>query len=597
MVWAVREKLIKTVLLWQARNMERSYHLWRQRQARADCSQPANPAASGARPAPGEPLICVNILLRAGERPEDVQSTLASLIDQAYPAWEAAVYFPAEWGPVDRLLSNPARQDARICTVPYPADQEENLYRAALERAEAEWVCWARAGGAFAPDAFGELACQVERYPVADVFYYDEDVLQPGKTGGQLPFLKPGWSPALLLSVNYLRGGFYRGAFLRQSLKKDAPILSEWDLALRCSPYMQQAVRIARVLFHAPVGGSEPAAVEKDDRALAGHLERLGMAEPHVRRTAGGHPQVTWKVRDHKVSIIIPTKDNLSVLQKCVESIQIQAPNLEHEIILIDTCSQDPNVEAYYRQIAQDSRITLLRDTAPFNYSRVNNVGAAHATGDLFLFLNNDVQALAPGWIEELVRWMEYPGVGVVGPKLLFPDGTIQHAGIVLGMEGHASHVFGNAAGDYPNPFGSLDWYRNYQAVTGACLMTSREVFEQAGGFDEGYWLVFSDVAYCLEAVRQGYQVVYTPFCNLIHHEGKSRARLIPPEDTHLGYQQFIALVRDGDSYYHPGLSYSVRQPVFAWGFEQRPADRLEEINRYALLKLGRAAGKDDHHS
>ena len=433
----------------------------------------------------------------------------------------------------------------------------------------------------------------------SDLFYYDEDVLQPGKTDGQTPFLKPGWSPALLLSVNYMRGSFYRRSFILKVLEKDPRIVSEWDLALRCSPHIQKAVRIARVLFHAPAGRSTRTEDEMDDQAIAGHLERLGMAEPRVSRTAGGHPRVMWKVQEHKISIIIPTKDNLSVLQKCMELIRIQSPNLVYEIILIDTGSQDPSVETYYRQIVQDPHVTLLRDTAPFNYSRVNNVGAARATGDLLLFLNNDVQALELDWIEELARWMEYPGVGIVGPKLLFPDGTIQHAGIIVGMEGHASHIFKNAAGDYPNPFGSLDWYRNYQAVTGACLMTSRAVFEQVGGFDEGYWLVFSDVEYCLEVVRLGHQVVYTPFCKMIHHEGKSRARLIPPEDMCLGYQQFIALVRNGDPYYHPGLSYSVRQPVFAWGFEQRPADRLEKINRYAQFKMGQATGtgKHDHHS
>lgn len=589
---AVREKLVKIILLWQTSNMELSYKLWRWRQRGATYNLAANRLISRKSVFGScEPLISVNILLGENDCPEDLYWTLSSLKKQEYNAWEATVFIPAGWNGSTLDISIPDWQDPRIHIFDYAESKKHDLYHISAESAAYDWVCWVRVGGSFLPDAFTEMISYLERDPDADLFYYDEDVMGRGEKNSHTPFFKPGWSPALLLSVNYLRSSFYRRSFILRVFDNHPGIVSEWDLALRCSNHVEQAVHIARVLFHAP--GEHPKLEEKelDTQAIVGHLERLGMVDPCVTWTAGGHLRVNWKVMDHKISIIIPTKDNLNVLQKCVESIGVLAPNLEYELILIDTGSKDPRVEAYYQQIIQDPHVILLRDSASFNYSRVNNVGAAHATGDLLLFLNNDVQALEPGWIEELTRWMEYPGVRIVGPKLLFPDGTVQHAGIIMGMEGHASHIFKNVAEDYPNPFGSLEWYRNYQAVTGACLMTSRAVFEQVGGFDEGYKLVFSDVQYCLEVIRLGYQVVYTPFCKLIHHEGKSRANLIPPEDVCLGYEQFIEQVRNGDPYYHPSLSYSVRQPVFAWGFERQPEDRLDQINRYARLRLKAGTG------
>ncbi len=185
-----------------------------------------------------------------------------------------------------------------------------------------------------------------------------------------------------------------------------------------------------------------------------------------------------------------------------------------------------------------------------------------------------------------MVRWVDRPEVGVVGAKLLYPDRTIQHAGVIVGMEGHASHVFWGYRERQSGPFGSVDWYRNFTAVTGACMMVRRGTFEAAGGFDEKYLLAFSDIEFCMRVIGRGLRVVYTPHARLIHFEGKSRGDHIPSNDIRVGLDDFMPLVERGDPFYNPNLSYVERKPMI------RPADEEDRVSR--LLSVAAGARVDD---
>ena len=176
------------------------------------------------------------------------------------------------------------------------------------------------------------------------------------------------------------------------------------------------------------------------------------------------------------------------------------------------------------------------------------------------------------------MRWAEQPNIGIVGAKLLFPDGAIQHAGIVVGMEGHGSHVYAKAREGYQGPFGSVDWYRNCSAVTAACMMMRREVFNNIGGFDEHYELVFSDIEICQRAIKDGYRILYTPFARLIHHEGLTRHQHIPSHDIRVGYEHLKKIIEQGDPFYNPNLSYSIRMPTLKRPDEESPIERLNNI-------------------
>src|SRR5207302_5033498 len=211
-----------------------------------------------------------------------------------------------------------------------------------------------------------------------------------------------------------------------------------------------------------------------------------------------GFVRLTWPAGDRTVSIIIPNKDREPLLRRCLTSLLRHTGYPRFEILIVDTGSTDEAIRRYYADLAHERRIRVLEHPGPFNFSAANNAGARGATGDLLLFLNNDTEALDEDWLEEMVRWADRPEIGAVGAKLLYPDGTIQHAGIVVGLRGLAHHIYRQAGETRVDLFGSVDWYRDYPAVPRAGLRVSRRVFGGAGGFDEGYRLAYRDSGLCL---------------------------------------------------------------------------------------------------
>jgi len=323
---------------------------------------------------------------------------------------------------------------------------------------------------------------------------------------------------------------------------------------------------------------AKPYVFDNQLRIVAEHLQRQGIARAKTRFASPGVLQVSWPTQNSRVSIIIPTKEKIALLRPCLDSL-LQLTAYEHyEVILVDNGSQQAETLAYYAELRDDPRVRILDYAEPFNYSAANNFGAAQASGDLLLFLNNDIEILHPDWLEELVRWAERPDIGVVGTKLLYPNGRIQHAGVIIGMEGHASHVFWGVQEQYSGPFGSSDWYRDYMAITGACMMMRRTLFEEVGRFDEEYTLAFSDIELCLRAIKAGYRNVYTPFARLRHHEGGSRGHHIPVDDMLRAYDHIYTLVTQGDPFFNQNLSYISRVPQLRRVDEQTREARLRHL-------------------
>jgi GT2 family glycosyltransferase len=317
------------------------------------------------------------------------------------------------------------------------------------------------------------------------------------------------------------------------------------------------------------------------DRQLAcveNHLQRRGVEDVKASFPKPGVLRVVWPTQGSQVSIIIPTKNKVEYLTRCVNSI-LQRTHYDHyEIVLVDSGSHEADTLAYYRILEGEPRVRMVDFKGEFNYSAANNLGAQLSDGDILLFLNNDIEILESDWLEELVRWAERPQIGVVGAKLLYPDDTIQHAGVIIGMQGHASHIFWGAHEGQGTIFGSVDWYRNYMAVTGACLMTRRSLFQEIGGFNEDYELAFSDTEFCVRVVEKGYRVLYTPHTRLRHYEGRSRGDYIPKKDIITGYNQMRDLVMGGDPYFNPNLSYARRMPTLRNPAEETRLERLERI-------------------
>jgi GT2 family glycosyltransferase len=338
------------------------------------------------------------------------------------------------------------------------------------------------------------------------------------------------------------------------------------------------------VLQHRAPGdaGQQAARLARHAAVVRAYLTQRGEAEIAVE-PRGDSLRVSWQMAQPLVSIIIPTKNNLHYLRRCITTLLEKTDYPRCEIVLMDDHSTDPAVQAYYTELrGQVANLRIVEnEPGSFNYSRVNNLGARQAGGELLLFLNNDVEILTPDWLSELVRWVQEPGVGMAGARLLYPDGAIQHAGIVIGMTGHANHVFAGKVPVQRGPFLTPDTLRNVSAVTGACMLVRRTVFEQVGGFNEELSLVFNDVELCLRVINSGWRVVYAPAAALIHYEGRSRARYIPPANIRLGAALLRAAIRAGDRYYNPNLSDEVNWPTLRRASQPGRLWMLDQIVRY----------------
>ncbi len=534
-----------------------------------------------------QPLL--SIITPVYDPPEEIlQETIASVLAQTYTNWELCLVDGGSANPQIRtLLDRAATQDTRIRV----AYLMENLgiagnSNAAAALATGEFFVFLDHDDTLAPNMLFEVASALNERPEADLIYFDEDKLSEFGGHRSEPFFKPDWSPELLLSANYLMHSVVRGELFVAvgGFATNADGAQDWDLALRCIERSTAIIHIPKILYHwrqlsgstAATYEAKPYVFDNQLRIVAEHLQRQGIARAKARFASPGVLQVSWPTQNSRVSIIIPTKEKIALLRPCLDSL-LQLTAYEHyEVILVDNGSQQAETLAYYAELRDDPRVRILDYAEPFNYSAANNFGAAQASGDLLLFLNNDIEILHPDWLEELVRWAERPDIGVVGTKLLYPDGRIQHAGVIIGMEGHASHVFWGVPEQYGGPFGSSEWYRDYMAVTGACMMMRRTLFDEVGRFDEEYTLAFSDIELCLRVVEAGYRNVYTPFARLRHHEGGSRGHYIPVDDMLRAYDHMYAVVAHGDPFFNQNLSYASRVP-------QR--SRVDEQTREARLR------------
>lgn len=444
----------------------------------------------------------------------------------------------------------------------------------AVNAAAGEWVLVLGPGDRPAPDLLLEAVAAADAAPGADLVYWDEDRLtRVGKIRHD-PWLKPDWSPDLMLSVDALGPSLARRQLAVDAVAAGADLRRghSWDFALRLAERARRVVHVPRVLLHRPTGRPRRAG---DAAAVARHLARQGVAGASAAVQPDGLMRAVWPASGRLVSIIIPTRDKADVLSTCLDSIFARTDYPNYEIVLVDNGSREEATLRLYDRLRGNPRVRLVAFDEPFNYSRANNVGARHARGELLLFLNNDTEALDGGWLTELVRWAERPEVGVVGAQLLFPDGTIQHAGVILGLGGIGDHIWRGEVPHRRDVFGSSDWYRNYLAVTGACQMMRRAVFEELGGFDEAYALVFSDVEICLHAHRRGYRNVCTPFARLLHHEGKTRSNNSPLADCLRAAELMNEWIARGDPYFHPLLSWIERNPLLLADSEPGRLERL----------------------
>ena len=520
------------------------------------------------------------------------QRTATSVLRQTYPHWEWILVATEDaidraGNEVDRLKRD---RRVRVVSVP-PRTPRAEAWNAAWRTARGEFAALLERYDVLSPEALYEMASAMERAPDLDLLYSDEDRIPRRGSPRHEPHFKPNWSPELLLAHNYIG----RLTMVRQAAAVAAGGFrdgygraEEWDLWLRLSRRTTRIRRVPCCLYHRDETDrpSRNGQEERHEQAvLRDHCEELG---PNVAVSKSGDGyRVVWPVQNAPlVSIVIPNRNAAEVITQCVSGLLHATSYPRRELVIVDNGSTDPAVLALYRSLEQDGSGVVVPFDRPFNFSAACNAGAAAGRGDLLLFLNNDIEIIHADWMDELVRWAQLPEVGIVGAKLLYPDRTIQHAGVVFGL-GLVGHIFSRAPEGTSGLFGSSECYRNYLGVTGACQMMRRDVFTRLGGFDERFRLSFSDIVLCMEAWKAGYRVVYTPHARLVHHESYTRKREDWPEDLERLVRYLEANEFGEDPYFHPQLNPQSPVPALRPPFGPTPR---QAVNDYVERVLANAA-------
>ena len=494
------------------------------------------------------PLISV-VMPAYATSPHNLRLAIRSVQAQRYPNWELCIADDASPGEgVWKLLSQAMADDPRIKAVRRPVNG--NICAAtnsALDLATGEFVALMDHDDILPERALYEVAALLQDHPDADLIYSDEDKIDANGNRYE-PYFKTDWNPELILAQNMVSHlGVYRRSLLVAAggLREGFEGSQDYDLALRISEMTAPARihHIPWVLYHWRQEGG-PATFSQAqmdrcaaaaERAVAEHLDRTGQRHVTVGQMpdAPGWVEVRRSLPEPKplVSVIIPTRDRLDLLERCVDGLLNKTAYAPLEVLIVDNGSVEPETLAWFESLRGDPRVRVLPAPGPFNYSALNNRAAAEARGEILLLLNNDISVIGEGWLDELVVHAVRPSVGAVGARLLFPDGTVQHAGVVIGLGGVAGHLYYGGPGDTGGYYNHLALTRNMSAVTAACMALRKSVFQEVGGLDaEGLAVAFNDVDLCLKIRAAGYDIVWTPHAELYHHESASRGEDVAPE-------------------------------------------------------------------
>jgi GT2 family glycosyltransferase len=551
---------------------EAAYHAWLTRRgeatsvgAKAGFARAAtSPPRAGAAPLFSIVVPVYNTPLWALDR------CVSSVLGQDFASFELRLVDDASPDPaLGAHLRKVARRDPRISLTTRPTNGGiAAATNDGVGGARGEWVVLLDHDDELAAGALSRLADAVAEHGDAGLIYTDEDKIDA--SGRRfMPAFKPNWSPDLLTSNAYM----CHLLVVRRSLVDDCGGLrnefdgaQDYDLMLRATERLRddQIVHLPEVLYHwRVIEGSasgdttaKPWAFEAGRRALADAVARRGIdaevticpgipGSYEVRRRVVGRPRVT---------AIVPFRDEPALLAACYRAFVADPGHDEFELLLVDNDSALPETQAVLASLSADPRVRVLQAPGEFDWVRINNEAAEKATGELLLFLNNDVEARSAGWLAHLVAQAQRPEVGAVGARLVFPDGSVQHGGVAVGVCWGAAHTQQGLPGDRPGYLSHHSVTRDVSAVTGACMMTRREVFESAGGFDPSLPVAFNDIDYCLRLRERGLLVVYTPLAELVHHESVSRGHSDDAREIPYFRRRWRDLMLAGDPYYNPNL-------------------------------------------
>ncbi len=531
----------------------------------------------------------ISIVMPVYNTPEQwLRKAIDSVCGQLYPDWELCIADDASTTPhVAIVLDEYARKDWRIKVVRRATNGHISAAsNSALELATGDFTGLLDHDDELAEHA---LFCVVEAMlanPEAGLIYSDEDKIDAHGVRSQ-PYFKPDWNYDLLLSHNLIcHFACYRTELLRHvgGFREGFEGAQDYDLALRCIEQLQpaQIVHIPRVLYHWRMHSdstaadieTKPYAVEAAKRAVAEHLARKHVdaeVTPAPEAPAMLRVRYAIPVPHPRVTLIIPSRNRVELLRTCVETLFARTAYDAFDVIVVDNASDEPEALEYLAALAGRERVRVIRDAGNFNFSRLNNLAARHAGGEILGLLNNDLEFQDPAWLAEMVSHVVRPGVGAVGARLWYPNGRLQHGGVVLGLGGVAGHAHKMCRRGDTGHNRRAVLIQNFSAVTAACLLVRKAVFCEVAGLDEQLAVAYNDVDFCLRVRERGYRNIWTPFAEVVHHESASRGIGLTPEAV-ARFAGEISFMKErwgeallSDPAYNPNLTLAFENFQIAW--------------------------------
>lgn len=522
-----------------------------------------------------KPLISI-IMPVYNPNPRWLEQAIESVLAQIYSNWELCIADDASTNPEIRvILEKYVSLDSRI----HVNFRMENGHiseasNSALGIATGDWIALLDHDDILPKHALFVVVDTINNDQSCRLIYSDEDKIDEGGKRSS-PYFKCDWNQDLFYSQNMISHfGVYHTDLVRKvgGFRKGLEGSQDYDLALRCIENItpEQICHIPHVLYHWRIHAdstahnidSKPYAMIAGERALNEHFERIKINAKAESVGYGYRVHYILPSVLPLVSLIIPTRNGLKLLKRCIESILNKTTYQNYELLIVDNGSDDSGTLKYLKNITIDSRVRVIRDARPFNYSALNNRAVQLARGEILGLINNDVEVITSEWLSEMVGHVLRPAVGVVGARLWYSDNTIQHAGIILGMEGFAGHGHRYLPKGNVGYCGRASLTQSFSAVTGACLVVKKSIYEAVGGLNETELQVAcNDIDFCLKVREMGYNNIWTPYAELYHHESSTRGFDDTPEkqaradkEVAYMYQRWGSLLRR-DPAYSPNLS------------------------------------------
>jgi len=511
------------------------------------------------------PLISV-VMPVYNPEPAWLIDAINSVTRQLYDHWELCIADDCSTDSRIRpILEEFAQADSRIkVTFRSLNEHISAASNTAIKSAQGSWIALLDHDDQLSEDALFWVVDAINQNPTTQLIYSDEDKLD--KNGVRYnPYFKPDWNLDLFRSQNmFCHLGVYRTDLLTSlgGFRVGLEGAQDYDLALRCVEKVdsEQILHIPRVLYHwrahdastALSVDNKPYARQASQRALLEHLQRLNIDAEVTSVQHGFRLRYPLPNDLPRVTLIIPVRNKLQLTRQCIESIQEKTSYKNYEILIVDNGSDESDLVDYLKQLSSQSTITVMHDDRPFNFSALNNMAVEAANGEIVGLINNDTEVITPEWLTEMVSQAIRPGVGAVGAKLRYGDDSLQHGGVILGLGGVAGHshkhlperiphgkrsIGNNMSNSSPGYFGRAALVSNYSAVTAACLVIRKSIYQKVGGLDERHLgIAFNDVDFCCRILEAGHINVWTPYAELYHHESKTRGY----EDTKTKRRRFL---------------------------------------------------------